>query len=303
MIFPMTSFHRSWMGALLVLAGFFGALPVHAVGLFQECQAADANYTYTCYDVQTCIVSGGNPLLSCGIGAPQGAICCATPKPPAPPPVTCKDQGGACKITCEPDEASIGQFDCLTGGYSCCKSKALLPVEEAGTTGGLSQPGPTAAQPQAAGQLALPACVKTGNCTLDDIVRTGVNFATFIMGLAGALFFAVFIYGGALYLTSFGNASQVKKGQEAIKGAVIGMIFVIGAWTIVNTLVKGLTGQSDQAATGQADKCVAQGEGYSCVTLNGTTAQQAVADGSAKGYDCKTGLCTGAVNVLCCKLK
>jgi hypothetical protein len=144
---------------------------------------------------------------------------------------------------------------------------------------------------------------------LDDIVQTGINFATFIMGLSGALFFAVFIYGGALYLASFGNKSRVEKGKAAIKGAVIGMIFVLGAWTIVNTLVQGLRfgkSPSDNTTTQTLtpeQKCPAQGPGYSCVTLNGNTAQAAIADGSSKGYSCLTGLCPGAVNILCCTQK
>ncbi|MFA5936225.1 MAG: pilin [Patescibacteria group bacterium] len=222
--------------------------------------------------------------------------------------VTCESQNAACKLSCESGEQSIGQYSCLSG-YLCCKNAGL--VQPGGGSGG-TLPVPTtgaAAKPvsqaQSPDRLVLPSCTKDGNCTVEDIVQTGVNFATFVMGLSGALFFAVFIYGGALYLTSFGDKGRVTKGKEAIKGAVIGMIFVLGAWTIVNTLVKGLKGQTDGTSGGSTtvDRCAVQGTGYSCTTLNGATGQQALADGSSKGYTCLTGLCPGAVNVLCCKLK
>lgn len=320
-----------------LLLGVFGialASPVKAVGLFQDCSQPgdESGFSFTCLDLSTCLNAGGSPVRGCGLGAPTEANCCkkqlGTGGEPAP--IRCEDEGGACRLQCDPNEKSIGQFSCLAG-YSCCESAQLLqendlfgcPTDEPCTTpaaGGTQAPaaaeggtGGTDAGTQSTAsesgvpiqqspdRLALPACVSSGNCTLNDIVQTGVNFATFIMGLSGALFFAVFIYGGALYLLSFGNKSRVQKGKDAIKGAVIGMIFVLGAWTIVNTLVKGLKGES--STTAAPTKCEAQGTGYSCVTLTGSTSQAAVADGEAKGYSCKTGLCPGAVNVLCCKLK
>lgn len=94
----------------------------------------------------------------------------------------------------------------------------------------------------AAQQLALPACVKTGDCTLDDIVKTGAAFANLITQLSAGFFFAAFIYGGAMYLLSFGNKSRVEKGKKAITGSAIGMFIVLAAWTIVSYIVGSLTG-------------------------------------------------------------
>lgn len=92
------------------------------------------------------------------------------------------------------------------------------------------------------GALVLPVCIKTGNCQLNDIVQTGVNFAQFIMGISSAMFLVVFIYGGFMYLTSFGEKGRVEKGKTAIKGAATGLIFVLGAWTIVQAIIKGMKG-------------------------------------------------------------
>jgi len=76
---------------------------------------------------------------------------------------------------------------------------------------------------------------------LDDIVSTGVAFAGLLMELSGALFFATFIYGGAMYLLSFGRSEWVSKGNKAMTGAIIGMGIVLTAWMIVKYIVIALT--------------------------------------------------------------
>jgi len=93
---------------------------------------------------------------------------------------------------------------------------------------------PAAAQAQ---QLQIfcsgPGGLSTGNCTLDDIVRTAASFGNMLMEISGALFFATFVYGGARYLLSFGRSDWVQKGTQAMKGGATGMLIVILAWTIV----------------------------------------------------------------------
>lgn len=243
-----------------------------------------------------------------GITCSAGNVCCM--QAATTHSNDCSLQGGECKLGgCGTGGEDVGQLGCLDG-YMCCKSSALVTSSSTGAgsggTGSTSEP----IQANSPDRLVLPSCTKDGSCTLDDVVQTGINFATFIMGLSGALFFAVFIYGGAMYLASFGNKSRVETGKKAIRGAVIGMVFVLGAWTIVNTLVQGLRygkSPSDASTLPTAsqlkpeEKCPATGAGYSCVTLNGNTSQEAMADGQSKGYSCLTGKCPGAVNILCCK--
>lgn len=91
-------------------------------------------------------------------------------------------------------------------------------------------------------RLQLPPCVQTGNCSLDDIVRTGAYAANFLTGLSAALFFATFVYGGARYLLSFGRKEWVEAGKKAMSGAAIGMAIVLGAWTLVNYIANSLQG-------------------------------------------------------------
>ncbi len=76
-------------------------------------------------------------------------------------------------------------------------------------------------------------CMASGDCSLDDIVRTAAAFGNMLMEISAALFFATFVYGGARYLLSFGKADWVQKGTQAMKGGAIGMLIVMSAWTIV----------------------------------------------------------------------
>ena len=76
-------------------------------------------------------------------------------------------------------------------------------------------------------------CLAQGSCTLDDLVDTAADFANLLTRLAGALFFLAFIYGGFLYLTSFGDQSKVSEGKKAITTACIGIVIVMCAWVIV----------------------------------------------------------------------
>jgi hypothetical protein len=98
-------------------------------------------------------------------------------------------------------------------------------------------------------QLKLPDCVttkdsrKAGVCSVDDIVGTGAAFANLVTELSAGLFFGVFIYGGAMYLLSFGDKSRVDKGKKAIVGAAIGMFIVLAAWTITSYIAKSLLGK------------------------------------------------------------
>lgn len=92
-----------------------------------------------------------------------------------------------------------------------------------------------------------PQCYAAGKCTLDDIVEMGANVANFFMEISGALFFLTFIYGGGMYLFSFGDKGRVEKGKKAMTGAAIGIVIVMGAWTIVRTIGQSITGQTTSA--------------------------------------------------------
>lgn len=248
----------------------------------------------------------------CGEKPPE--ICCV------PAPASCVAAGGHCATFGVGDEQDIGQLDC-PGMESCYKLPTAAPAPEAAIG---AEPGEAAAGVSAAaapgiggvisGAIKLPACIATGDCTLNDIVQTGVNFAGFLLGLSGALFFIIFIYGGGLYLVSFGRKDYVDKGKKIIRGAALGIVLVMGAWTIVTYLVRyiapgatvgGVPGATTAGPATEKKKTCDDlaGEGYKCQTLEGKTQAQALKDAAKKNLVCQTGLCPKPDNNLCCKAK
>ncbi|MFA6106187.1 MAG: pilin [Patescibacteria group bacterium] len=78
------------------------------------------------------------------------------------------------------------------------------------------------------------------NCSLNDFVRIGTNVVQLIFGLAGSLALLFFIYGGIMWVISGGNPDRVKKGLDAIKNAVIGLIIIFASYMIINFVMTSL---------------------------------------------------------------
>ncbi len=65
-----------------------------------------------------------------------------------------------------------------------------------------------------------------------------------ILGIVGSLALLAFIVGGLTWVTSAGNDEKVKKGQEKINWATIGLVIIFLAYVIVSFLITSLTGQN-----------------------------------------------------------
>ena len=71
------------------------------------------------------------------------------------------------------------------------------------------------------------------------VVLNGIEMALVIVSYI-ALFFI--LYGGFLFITGGGNASQIEKARKSIFGAVIGLIISLGAIAITNVIFNVLIG-------------------------------------------------------------
>ena len=60
------------------------------------------------------------------------------------------------------------------------------------------------------------------------------------MGILGAVTLLVVVYGGFMWLTSAGNAEQIKKGTMAITWAVLGIVVIFSSYAIIDLILKGL---------------------------------------------------------------
>ncbi len=88
-------------------------------------------------------------------------------------------------------------------------------------------------------------CRDEGNCTLDDILQFVVNIGIFVLGISGSIILLIFFYGGMLWITARGKSEVVQHGKDAMIGAVIGLIIILGAYAGVTLLISILkTGEA-----------------------------------------------------------
>ncbi|MEN9558256.1 MAG: hypothetical protein RL141_625 [Candidatus Parcubacteria bacterium] len=101
---------------------------------------------------------------------------------------------------------------------------------------GLSEAGTSAGY-----QVNQPCITAPGGC-IPQIVGQLVSG---LLGLFGALFLGLIIYGGVQYMLSQGNEEQAKKALNTIRDAVLGLVIVAASYAIaafvLNTL-GGVTG-------------------------------------------------------------
>ncbi len=70
----------------------------------------------------------------------------------------------------------------------------------------------------------------------DNIYDLIFAFFIFAYSFAGIISVAFLIYGGYQYLTSSGNDEKIKAGQKTITNSVIGLVIVLAAALIINTV-------------------------------------------------------------------
>ncbi|MDD5726668.1 MAG: pilin [Patescibacteria group bacterium] len=304
---------------LILIIGLFVFLPSKVFAAGEPCwkdyptggtaiagfpTAADFTLPGTCKPADQCSPNIKGPG---GFGCKDPEICCLIPAKP----LGCfNDYVGADRTSfqsascLEPTACTSGNKPIAPAGQNgCTGTKVCCAIIKAGTsaakgTGGtVPQTGSTAAWVSSVpGGLVLVPCTQSGNCTIDDLVNQGINFAKWIMGLAGALFLLVFVYGGAMYVASFGKSDYVTKGKKALTRGAIGIVLVMGAWTIVSYVATSLgyagvgvggSGGGSKGICGQATGT----EGRTCMDTNA----------AGKGKDCLQSYCPGAASIQCCK--
>lgn len=69
--------------------------------------------------------------------------------------------------------------------------------------------------------------------SVGELVTTVIEW---ILWIAGVLAFVYLVYSGILYISAAGNPDQAKKGQQGIINAVIGIIIITLAFTILKVV-------------------------------------------------------------------
>ena len=70
-----------------------------------------------------------------------------------------------------------------------------------------------------------------------ELINLAGSIANYLMGFVGVIAFGMLVYGFALLVTNYSSEDNVDRAKKIIKNALIGIIVIISAFTIVNTLI------------------------------------------------------------------
>lgn len=105
----------------------------------------------------------------------------------------------------------------------------------------------------AAEQLPSAVLVDGRAATLNEVIA---NAAKLVLGLVGVLALIMFIIGGVSWMTSAGNAEQVKKGKGTLIWATIGLVVCFLAYSLVTFFITRFIGFSPAGTvTGGMESC------------------------------------------------
>jgi hypothetical protein len=144
-------------------------------------------------------------------------------------------------------------------------------------------------------------CFTDGNCSLDDIIITGAQFANFLISISGAVFLAIFVYAGFLYLTS-ATSGRAKQGKEMLIEATTAMVLLMGAFIFVRFVQSSLIGGVKGGNVANQCGAVKDTENMACTLLIADPSDTKGIAKETKDRGCKAGLCSGPSNYVCCPL-
>jgi len=218
-------------GLLLVLMfSFFVVATPFASAIVCECTTGtrDEASCGACRD--ECVTAGGTMT---SFGGVSGTVCDDTGATIVSEAVCqCADGSTApisgatltqCCTACSTTETSAESVQYNGASESC-------PTAPASGTSGTEDTGtPSRSRTPSSYGYNNPLGTTNVNTVIGRVIRAAV-------GLVGALFLAMFVWGGVLWMTSAGEPEKVKKAKQALMNAIIGMVIVALSYTIINLL-------------------------------------------------------------------
>jgi len=87
------------------------------------------------------------------------------------------------------------------------------------------------------------------DCDWGKLLTLGQNILNFIVTLSVVAAGVVFAVAGIFYFSAGGDASKIQRAHSLFSAVVIGLVIVLTAWLVVNTILDTLTGRGlDQRA-------------------------------------------------------
>lgn len=107
----------------------------------------------------------------------------------------------------------------------------------------------------------------------ENVADVTMSIANSVLAFVSVIVFALVAYGGMVWMLARGEAKEVKKAQDIIKAAVVGLFIVMAAWGItlviaqaVNRATVGSSGSSSGGGSGGGSG--SGGGGYSSIDDN-----------------------------------
>ncbi len=80
-------------------------------------------------------------------------------------------------------------------------------------------------------------------CDFAALITLARNILTFIVTTSIVVSAIMFAYAGWLFLSDAGSTSKISDGKKIFSSVAIGLVIVLIAWLVVNTLLEVLTGK------------------------------------------------------------
>ncbi|PJE52509.1 MAG: hypothetical protein COV80_03770 [Parcubacteria group bacterium CG11_big_fil_rev_8_21_14_0_20_48_46] len=74
-----------------------------------------------------------------------------------------------------------------------------------------------------------------GVCSIPQAIGVVLKY---ILGIVGSLALAMFVYGGLIWMTSMGNAENVRKGRDVLIWSTIGLVIIFGSYALVTFVLQ-----------------------------------------------------------------
>ncbi len=81
------------------------------------------------------------------------------------------------------------------------------------------------------------------DCTTCNIVYTANGLIKWLIGFLFVIFMAMMAYAGYRLVVSNGNQGELDKAKDMLTNAVVGILIVLAAWLVVDTIMRGLVGE------------------------------------------------------------
>ena len=96
--------------------------------------------------------------------------------------------------------------------------------------------------PRAHAQVSIDFPSSFAGFSSQDLKTTIANVIRIILGFLGFITIIIILYGGFVWMTSFGEEDKIDNAKKLISAGVIGLVIVLAAYSVSSFVINSLTG-------------------------------------------------------------